>query len=97
MVYNGMKSGLNDCLFAPWFPLPNADALTNVLNEGYWGIDNDYGKMFLNFWLHPDLNQFSGMDLTKLYESLMGGQNMEVWTQCPMGQSPSPYATVQQT
>ncbi|KAL7561687.1 hypothetical protein ACA910_016450 [Epithemia clementina (nom. ined.)] len=27
MVYNGTKSGLNECLYAPWFFLPDSDAL----------------------------------------------------------------------
>jgi hypothetical protein len=27
MVYNGTKSGLNDMLWAPWFPLPTIDSL----------------------------------------------------------------------
>ncbi|KAL7556348.1 hypothetical protein ACA910_006152 [Epithemia clementina (nom. ined.)] len=34
MVYDGTKSGLNSCLFAPWFPLPDADALVNILDDG---------------------------------------------------------------
>ncbi|KAL7556763.1 hypothetical protein ACA910_009419 [Epithemia clementina (nom. ined.)] len=97
MVYDGTKSGLNDCLFSPWFPLPDADALTNTLDDGYWCVDNDYGKMFLNFWLHPELQQYSGMDLSSLnLDGQMKG-TLEVWCRCPMGQSPSPYATVQQT
>ncbi|KAL7559945.1 hypothetical protein ACA910_008267 [Epithemia clementina (nom. ined.)] len=97
MVYDGTKSGLNDCLFAPWFPLLDADSLTNVLDTGYWCIDNDYGEMFLNFWLHPNLQCYSGMDLTDVYGSGSAKLLIEVWNRCPMGQSPSPYATVQQT
>ncbi|KAL7559397.1 hypothetical protein ACA910_008018 [Epithemia clementina (nom. ined.)] len=98
MVYDGTKSGLNECLYAPWFPLPDGDALVNTLDDGYWCINNDYGEMFLNFWLHPELQQFSGMDFTTLYgPSKDGGMNIEVWARCPMGQSPSSYITVQQT
>ncbi|KAL7568993.1 hypothetical protein ACA910_021284 [Epithemia clementina (nom. ined.)] len=96
IVYDRTKSGLNDCLFAPWFPLSDGDALTNILDKGYWCIGNNYGKMFLNFWLHPDLQQFSGMDIMEIYGCLSGGRNIEIWTLCPMGQSPLPYITVQQ-
>ncbi|KAL7561660.1 hypothetical protein ACA910_018550 [Epithemia clementina (nom. ined.)] len=73
MVYDGTKSGLNECLYAPWFPLPNGDALTNTLDDGLWFIDNDYGEIFLNFRLHPSLQLFSGMDFSALYGREKGG------------------------
>ncbi|KAL7566075.1 hypothetical protein ACA910_009861 [Epithemia clementina (nom. ined.)] len=98
MVYDGTKSGLNACLYAPWFYLPDSDGLTRTLNKNFWCIVNNYGEMFLNFWIHPDLQKYSGMDLTPLY-----GQRsdkslwIESWTRCPMGQSPSPFVTIQQT
>ncbi|KAL7561319.1 hypothetical protein ACA910_018518 [Epithemia clementina (nom. ined.)] len=99
MVYDGTKSGLNDCLYAPWFPLPDAEILVNTLDEGFWCIDNNYEEMFLNFWLHPELIQYSRMDLTSLYGTRKKhkGLLLEVWTRGPMGQSPSPYAMIQQT
>ncbi|KAL7579670.1 hypothetical protein ACA910_021820 [Epithemia clementina (nom. ined.)] len=98
MVYDGTKSGLNACLYAPWFMLPDADGLVRTLDDQYWCIDNDYGEMFLNFWIHPELMQFSGMDLTPLYGTHEDGSlRVEVWSRCSMGQSPSPYVTVQQT
>ncbi|KAL7570650.1 hypothetical protein ACA910_014924 [Epithemia clementina (nom. ined.)] len=97
MVYDGTKSGLINCLFAPWFPLPDADALVNVLDDAYWCVDNDYGEMFLNFWLHSDLQQYSGMDITDVCGRGEKTVLIEVWSRCPMGQSPSPYVTVQQT
>ncbi|KAL7562726.1 hypothetical protein ACA910_013228 [Epithemia clementina (nom. ined.)] len=99
MVYDGTKSGLNDRFFAPWFPLPNAEILINTLDDGFWCVDNDYGEMFLNFWLHPDLAQYSGMDFTASYGKHPHTQDLfiEIWNWCPMGHSPSPYATVQQT
>ncbi|KAL7580705.1 hypothetical protein ACA910_002212 [Epithemia clementina (nom. ined.)] len=97
MVYDGTKSKLNDCLYAPWFPLPDADILARTLDVGYWCIDNNYGEMFLNFWLHPELELYSGMELSTLYGTLDSGQvRVEVWKRCPMGQSPSLFATVQQ-
>ncbi|KAL7569764.1 hypothetical protein ACA910_005707 [Epithemia clementina (nom. ined.)] len=98
MVYDGTKSGLNKCLYAPWFFLPDSDQLARTLDEGFWCIDNDYGEMFLNFWLHPELEQYSGMDFTPLYGKRNNGQLwIEAWTRCPMGQSSSPFVTIQQT
>ncbi|KAL7576334.1 hypothetical protein ACA910_018150 [Epithemia clementina (nom. ined.)] len=66
MVYDGTKSGLNNCLYVPWFPLPDAEVLINTLDDELWCIDNDYREMFLNFWLHPELARYSGMDFTAL-------------------------------
>ncbi|KAL7576485.1 hypothetical protein ACA910_017989 [Epithemia clementina (nom. ined.)] len=43
MVYNGTKSGLNESLYAPWFPLPDSEGLTRTLESNYWCVDNDYG------------------------------------------------------
>ena len=98
MVYNGTKSGLNSYLHAPWFPLPDADVLTRTLDDAYWCVNNDYREMFLNFWIHPDLQAFSGMDLTPIYGKTDSGELfVEGWARCPMGQSPSPFNTVQQT
>ncbi|KAL7581014.1 hypothetical protein ACA910_005823 [Epithemia clementina (nom. ined.)] len=41
IVYDGTKSGLNDCLYAPWFPLPDADALARTLDTAYWCVNNE--------------------------------------------------------
>ncbi|KAL7574612.1 hypothetical protein ACA910_002965 [Epithemia clementina (nom. ined.)] len=60
MVYDGTKSGVNKCLYAPWFPLPDGDVLVNTLDDGYWCIDNDYGKMFLSFGFIPTYNSTAG-------------------------------------
>eukprot|EP00978_Attheya_sp_CCMP212_P002922 scaffold6031_cov24-Attheya_sp.AAC.1 len=35
MVYDGTKSGLNDCLFAPWFALPTMSSMFRGLDEDY--------------------------------------------------------------
>ena len=49
MVYNGSKSGLNDVLWAPWFPL---------LTVGTYMANLDIHEMFLNFILHELLGFF---------------------------------------
>ena len=64
MVYDGSKSGLNDLLWAPWFALPTIDTMTRWTLAGTWLADNDYGEMFLNFPMHPDLQKYCGIDLT---------------------------------
>ncbi|KAL7578478.1 hypothetical protein ACA910_011546 [Epithemia clementina (nom. ined.)] len=98
MFYNGTKSGLNACLYAPLFILPDANVLARALDNKYWCIDNNYREMFLNFWIHPELMAYSGMYLTPLFGRCKDGQLwLEVWSRCPMGQSPSPYGTIQQT
>ncbi|KAL7563669.1 hypothetical protein ACA910_013402 [Epithemia clementina (nom. ined.)] len=73
--------------------------LSQTWDDTYWCIGNDYGEMFLNFWLHPNLQHYSGMDFTTLFGTKSGRSNLliEVWHRCPMGQTLSPYATIQQT
>eukprot|EP00986_Skeletonema_menzelii_P007431 scaffold2926_cov176-Skeletonema_menzelii.AAC.1 len=41
MVYDGTKSGLNDCLFAPHFSLPVMAHTLRSLLKGYYGADLD--------------------------------------------------------
>ena len=99
MVYDGTKSGLNDVLYAPWFLLPTVDTMLRTVDVGYWGADNDYGEMFLNFWLHPTLRPYCGVDLTGTFpEDIRPGHSTlwESWSRNAMGLSPSPYASCQQ-
>mmetsp|Transcript_15422 Transcript_15422/g.21971 ORF Transcript_15422/g.21971 Transcript_15422/m.21971 type:complete len:400 (+) Transcript_15422:439-1638(+) len=44
MVYDGTKSGLNDAMFAPWFPLPTVEQLLRVVEDGSYMGDIDDGK-----------------------------------------------------
>ena len=64
MVYDGSKSGLNNALRAPWFVLPTIDTMTQWTVAGTWLADNNYGEMFLNFPMHPDLQPYCGIDVT---------------------------------
>jgi hypothetical protein len=46
MVHDGTKSGLNEVLWAPWFPLPTIDSLLWSVQPGIWMADNDVREMF---------------------------------------------------
>ena len=49
MVYDGIKSGLNASLFAPWFALPTVDSMVRWVVAGSWLADNNYGDQFLHY------------------------------------------------
>ena len=62
IVYNGTGCGLNAVLWAPRFGLPYVTHTTRSLMPGYCQCDLDVGDMFLNFLLHNDLKQMSGVE-----------------------------------
>ena len=101
MVYDASKSGLNSVLFAPWFGLSTVDSMLWSVDEDTWSADNDFGEMFLNFWLHPELREYTGIDLTGLFQDELktfeGGRPAvwEAWNRCAMGMGPSPYQSTQ--
>eukprot|EP00546_Thalassionema_frauenfeldii_P015706 CAMPEP_0178911038 /NCGR_PEP_ID=MMETSP0786-20121207/9447_1 /TAXON_ID=186022 /ORGANISM="Thalassionema frauenfeldii, Strain CCMP 1798" /LENGTH=393 /DNA_ID=CAMNT_0020583389 /DNA_START=728 /DNA_END=1911 /DNA_ORIENTATION=+ len=72
--------------------------MCQTLEPGYWCADNDCGEHFLNFPLHPNLQQYCGLDLSKLYpEKMAQRENLltAVWVRNVMGLKQSPYASVQ--
>jgi hypothetical protein len=98
MVYDGTKSGLNEMLWAPWFPLPTVESLLRSVEPGTWMADNDVGEMFLNFVLHESVQALCGVDLTKYFpDGIPPGTKVlwERWTRCAMGLRPSPYQACQ--
>lgn len=98
MVYDGTKSGLNEMLWAPWFPLPTVDSLLRSVEPGTWMSDNDVGEMFLNFILHESVQALCGVDLTLYFpDGVPEGTSVlwERWTRCAMGLRPSPYQACQ--
>jgi len=99
MVYDGSRSGLNEVLWAPWFALPTVTSMCRTINVGYWCADNNFGEMFLNFWLHPELREYCGVDISQLYPEEWS-ENKDnpltgVWTRPAMGLRPSPYQAFQ--
>jgi hypothetical protein len=100
MVYDGSASGLNESMWAPWFPLPTVDCLVRSLDPGFNMADNDIGEMFHNFVLHPELRKYCGLDMSLYFkEEVKKGIGMsrvwERWNRLAMGLRVSPYAAVQ--
>lgn len=49
MVYDATRSGLNESIWVPSSSLPQAEALTDLLEPTSWMGDIDMGEHFLNF------------------------------------------------
>ncbi len=64
MVYNGTSCGLNDVLWAPRFGLPTVKQTLRALLPGYCQCDLDVREQLLNYPLHSDLREFSGVDVS---------------------------------
>jgi hypothetical protein len=101
MVYDGSASGLNEVLWAPWFPLPTVDCLLRAVEPGFHMADNDVAEMFHNFVLHGELQQYCGLDFTLYFQEELtnsrsiGRRLWERWSRLAMGLRNSPYTAVQ--
>jgi hypothetical protein len=103
IVYNGTKSGLNDCLWAPWFPLPTIEQHLRAVEPGTFMADVDISEQFLNFILHEHTQPYAGVDLTMYFLDEVWDMKLtsrrstlwERWTRCTMGFRPSPYQACQ--
>jgi len=100
IVYNGTKSGLNDCLWAPWFCLPTVEQHLRAVEPGTYLADVDIGEQFHNFIMHQPLQPYAGVDLTPFFPDSFGvratGKRTKRtfwvrWTRCGMGFKISPY------
>jgi hypothetical protein len=98
-VYDGIKSGFNQVLWEPWFPLPTIEQHLRVATVGCYMADIDIGRMFLSFVLHESIRVFCGVDLTSVFPELLLHLGLMVlwycWARCGMGFTSSPYQTVQ--
>lgn len=99
MVYDGTKSGLNDALWAPWFPLPTASTHLKMVESRSWMADNDAGEFFLNWMMDSRVRELCGVDLTHFVSSegrsvSSPSRRVEIWCRCAMGLRPSPYVCV---
>ena len=101
VVYNGTKSGLNDCLWAPWFRLPTIEQHLRATQPGTFLADLDIGKQFHNFVMHIRLQPYAGVDVTAFFPdefltpAAYGKRGKRTlwlrWTRCGMGFKISPY------
>jgi hypothetical protein len=93
MVYDGTRSGLNDVLWAPWFPLPTVTShLRRLVEPGTFMADNDVGECFHNWMLDGRVRKWCGIDLTSTLRS--EERTWRWWNRCAMGFRPSPYVSV---
>ena len=100
IVYDGTKSGLNNQLWAPWFPLPTIDTHLRSLNAGYCMGDIDFSEQFLNFILHEKVQKYAGVDVSPFFPELIDTTKHVLWLhwqRCGMGFVPSPYNAIQGT
>jgi hypothetical protein len=98
LVYDGTRLGLSESVYAPWFALPTINSMSWWVIAGAWLADNDYGEMFLNFPLHPDLRRYCGVVLTQLFPELIKdgkGSVIGQWMRNAMGLRGLHYCSVQ--
>ena len=73
--------------------------MIRTILPGYYCGDNDFGEMFLNYWLHKELMPYVGVDITRTFSEEVEKRGLSellvVWTRCAMGLTPSPYQAVQ--
>ncbi len=67
VVYNGTQSGLNESIWAPWFPLPTIERHLHAVMPGTFMADLDIEEQFLNFILHPKVQPYAGVDFTAYF------------------------------
>jgi hypothetical protein len=100
IVYDVTKSGLNNQLWAPWFPFPTIDTHLRSLGPGYYMGDIDFSEQFLNFILHEKVRKYAGVDITPFFPELVDSTKHVLWLhwqRCGMGFVPSPYNAIQGT
>jgi hypothetical protein len=92
VAFDGTKSGLNECIWVPRFPLPTVETLLRAVGpDTYMGTLN-IGKCFLNFVLHESL-QALGVDLSNYFGE--GGVLWERWVRVAFGLRSLPYQACQ--
>ena len=75
MVYDVTRSGLNQVVWAPWFPMPTVLSPLRAVVEGNFTSDCDVGEIFLNFMLEPKLRPYASVDLTCLFPEEVSAEN----------------------
>jgi hypothetical protein len=71
VVFDGTSSGLNETLWAPNFYLPSARAASLTLSFSTWMGDMDFGEMFHNFFMDPQIRKCAGIKIKPIASKLM--------------------------
>ena len=103
MVYNGAGCGLNEAVWAPHVGLQTARQTLRSLLPGYEQCNMDVGEMFLNFLLHKEMKQISGVEVAFVHSEdstdaeweAQQTKNWERWCRNWMGLRDSPYRSIQ--
>jgi hypothetical protein len=100
VVYNGTKSGLNACLWAPWFRLPTVEQHLRAVDVGTYLSDIDVAEQFHNVIMHQDIRPFAGVDVTAFFPNEFVSYHQDKrtrrtvwlrWNRCGIGFKMSPY------
>ncbi len=103
MVYNGTSCGLNDILHAPRFSLPTVRETLWAILPGFFQCNLNVQNQFLNFKLHRNMQEYSGVDVSQVrskapsdaaWEESRPGR-WEQWERNWMGLRDSPYRSLQ--
>ncbi len=103
MVYNGTSCGLNDILYALRFSLPTVRETLWAILPGFFQCNLDVQDQFLNFKLHRNLQEYSGVDVSQVrletpsdaaWKEPRPGQWGQ-WERNWMGLRDSPYRSLQ--
>ena len=68
-VYDRSKSGLNNKMWAPSFPVPNVNSLLRLQEPGTWNVDLDVGEHFFNFTMPHEIRPYVDVDVTPVLAS----------------------------
>jgi hypothetical protein len=102
MVYNSTSCGLNDILYAPHFSLSTVRETLWAILPGFIQCNLDVRDQFLNFKLHRNMQEYSGVDVSQVrleapsdaaWEESRPGQ-WERWERNWMGLRDSPYRSL---
>jgi hypothetical protein len=96
IVFHTGANQLSACVWAPLFCLPTIYLLLHIVDVKTMMEDQDVGKMFLNFQLHPNTMRFAAVDLGPL--GFTSSECLHWWmclTRNLMGYRPSPYNFIQ--
>jgi len=90
MVYDASVSGLNKCLWVPWFLMPTVRSHLRAINPDYYMADVDIGEMFLNFVMHEKLRPYCGVDFSNFFpnaaiDSAISEKDNDTSTKNPRG------------